>query len=178
MASSASSKLQLELMADGENAGNWGSKTNTNLTILETAVSGVVSITVSSPTTTLSVTNFTEADAHNAVWILTGTLTANTDLVIPAKERVFDVVNNVTLGSYTLTLKPSGGTGISLTSGEKTRVYCTGSTAGRANLAPGTAAGDLVQLDADAKLPAVDGSQLTGIGAGAPGFIMLNNGVL
>ena len=35
MASTHSDQLRLELQADGENSGNWGSKTNTNLELIE-----------------------------------------------------------------------------------------------------------------------------------------------
>ena len=40
MASSYSSDLKLELMATGENAGTWGTKTNTNLNLVQQAVAG------------------------------------------------------------------------------------------------------------------------------------------
>ena len=41
MASTFSSKLRFELIADGEKAGTWGSITNTNLgTLIETAIAG------------------------------------------------------------------------------------------------------------------------------------------
>ena len=40
MASSYSSDLKLELMVTGENAGTWGDKTNTNLNLIQQAISG------------------------------------------------------------------------------------------------------------------------------------------
>ena len=44
-----------ELMTTGENAGTWGTKTNTNIQILEEAVNGVVSVSVASADQTLSI---------------------------------------------------------------------------------------------------------------------------
>ena len=38
MASSYSSDLKLELMATGENAGTWGTKTNNNLNLVQQSV--------------------------------------------------------------------------------------------------------------------------------------------
>ena len=40
MASTFSTDLKLELMATGENAGIWGTKTNTNLQLAEQAIAG------------------------------------------------------------------------------------------------------------------------------------------
>jgi len=53
MASSYSTDLSLELVATGEKAGLWGSITNTNLKLLQQAVSGYVEVTLSTGTTTL-----------------------------------------------------------------------------------------------------------------------------
>ena len=39
---SSYSDLGIELMATGENAGTWGTKTNTNLQIVEKAIAGYV----------------------------------------------------------------------------------------------------------------------------------------
>ena len=46
MASTFSTDLKLELMATGENAGTWGTKTNTNLNLVQQAVAGYESISV------------------------------------------------------------------------------------------------------------------------------------
>ena len=54
MASSYSTDLSLELVATGEKAGLWGTITNTNLQLLQQAVSGYVEVTLSTGTTTLS----------------------------------------------------------------------------------------------------------------------------
>ena len=52
------SDLGIELMATGENAGTWGTKTNTNLQIVEKAVAGYVEQAVTSGgTTALSITD-------------------------------------------------------------------------------------------------------------------------
>ena len=47
--------LGTELMTTGENAGNWGTKTNVNLQIIEQIAGGYVEQAISSTTTTLSV---------------------------------------------------------------------------------------------------------------------------
>ena len=74
--------LGIEKMATGENAGTWGTKTNTNLEIIEKAVAGYVEQAVTSGgTTALSITDgdATESTsvARHAVIKLTGTITGN-----------------------------------------------------------------------------------------------------
>ena len=49
--------LGVELMATGENAGTWGSKTNTNLQIVEQIAGGYEEQAISGTTTTLSVSD-------------------------------------------------------------------------------------------------------------------------
>ena len=46
-----------ELMATGENAGTWGTKTNTNIQILEEAINGYVSQALTSSGTAVSYTH-------------------------------------------------------------------------------------------------------------------------
>ena len=50
MASTFSTDLKLELMATGENAGTWGTKTNTNLNLVQQAIAGSESISVTNTT--------------------------------------------------------------------------------------------------------------------------------
>ena len=49
--------LGTELMTTGENAGTWGSTTNTNLQIIEQLAGGYVEQSVTSTPTTLSVSD-------------------------------------------------------------------------------------------------------------------------
>ena len=51
MASTYSSDLKLELMATGENAGTWGTKTNNNLNLVQQAIGGFEQVTVGSGAT-------------------------------------------------------------------------------------------------------------------------------
>ena len=46
MASSYSTDLKLELMVTGENAGTWGDKTNTNLNLVQQAIAGYESVSL------------------------------------------------------------------------------------------------------------------------------------
>ena len=129
MASTYSSTLNLELQASGENSGTWGTITNNNLTKLESAVKGYVSVAIASTTDSLTATDGTTADeTSNAIIKLTGTLTGNTTMQCEAVESWYIVDNAATMGTYTLGFKPAGGTATNLVASSKHILYSDGST--------------------------------------------------
>jgi len=129
MASTYSSTLNLELQASGENSGTWGTITNNNLTKVESAVKGYVSVAIASTTDSLSATDGTTADEQsNAIIKLTGTLTGNTTMQCEAVENWYIVDNAATMGTYTLGFKPAGGTATNLVAASKHILYSDGST--------------------------------------------------
>ena len=83
MASTFSTDLKLELMATGENAGTWGTKTNTNLNLIQQAIAGFQSIDVAAADVTLVMTDASISNARNMVLKFTGTLTANRTVNLP-----------------------------------------------------------------------------------------------
>jgi hypothetical protein len=128
MPSTYSSSLKLELIADGEQAGTWGDTTNKNLgTLLEQAITGVVTITMTDADYTLSNLNGLSDEARNAVIIATGTNTALRNIVAPLVPKEYTVVNNTT-GGYAVTIGASTGTVVTVGNGVTQNVYCDGST--------------------------------------------------
>jgi len=113
MSSTYSTNLALELIGTGDQAGNWGSTTNTNLgTLLEQAISGYVTQAVATGTdTTLAMTNGASATARNMFIELTGTGGASTNLIVPANKKLYFIYNNST---GAVTVKVSGQTGVSV----------------------------------------------------------------
>jgi len=127
MASSYSSDLKLELMVTGEDSGTWGDKTNQNWQLIQQAVTGYQSISLTSTTTTLAMTNATISNARNMVLELTGTLTGNSTVQLPSGiEKLYFVKDSTTHGAYTLTFKVASGTGFDLTSGKIYGAYSDG----------------------------------------------------
>jgi len=107
-----------ELMTTGENAGTWGSKTNTNIQILEEKIAGYVAVSANSDQT-LSLTDGSTGDSiRNAIIAFTGTLSANRTITVPAIEQVW-IMDNQTAGAYTLTVKASGQTGVTWAATDK-----------------------------------------------------------
>ena len=119
------SDLGIELMATGENAGTWGTKTNTNLQIVEKAIGGYVEKAITSGgTTQLTITDgdTTESDsvARHAVIKLTGTISGNSIVTVPDSIEKVYIVTNGTSGAYTVQFKTASGTGITFGVSEKT----------------------------------------------------------
>src|SRR6056300_700275 len=128
MASTYSDRLKLELQGTGENAGTWGDKTNNNLDVVDAFVAGYLSKDVSgSSNVTLTTANASAtAEASNKVIELTGTLTGNITVFIPAKENNYYIYNN-TAGSYMVNVAATGhgANSATIAQGAKTLVYCT-----------------------------------------------------
>lgn len=123
-----SSDLKLSIQATGENAGTWGSITNSNLYVIQQAIAGYQSLAVNATTgLTLTFTDGVISTGKNAVINLTGTLSGNVNVVVPdAIEKTYLVNNQVTMGAFTLTFKTSSGTGIKLAQGNRYVIYADG----------------------------------------------------
>jgi len=119
MSSTYSPNLKIELIGTGDQAGNWGSTTNTNLgTLLEQAISGYVTQAVATGTdTTITIPNGASGVARNMFIELTGTGGASTNLVVPANKKLYFIYNNTSSGQ--VTVKVSGQTGVSVPNGSK-----------------------------------------------------------
>ena len=129
--STYSSNLKIELMSTGENAGTWGNITNTNLgTALEQAVVGLGNPDfVADANLTITITNSNAAQAARALVLNVtsafGSLTATRELVVPTSQKQYIVQNN-TAGGQSITVKTSGGTGITVPNGRKAHLYVDG----------------------------------------------------
>ena len=126
--------LGVEKMATGENAGTWGTKTNTNLEILEQIAGGYIaqSIAGGAGTTTLSVSDgSTGAAMATKVIDLTGTITGNRIVTIPDGTEMQYVIKNSTSGAYTVQIKGASdsGSGYTFAATKKTTalIYMDGS---------------------------------------------------
>jgi|SRR5210317_289906 len=127
MASTYSSDLKLELMATGENAGTWGTKTNTNLELVQQAIAGYQAIDVASSDVTLVMSNASISNARNMVLNFTGTLSGNRTVNIPDSiEKFYILKDGTTHSGNTLTFKTTSGTGFELDEGKIHAAYSDG----------------------------------------------------
>jgi hypothetical protein len=128
--STYSTNLKIELQATGENSGTWGTITNTNLgTALEQAIVGYGNPEyLSDATLTISLSDSNAAQTARAL-VLNVTsvlsLTVTRELVVPTIQKQYIVQNNTT-GGQSITVKTSGGTGITVPNGRKAHLYVDG----------------------------------------------------
>jgi len=110
--------LGVELQATGENAGTWGTKTNTNLQIIEQISGGYIakSIAGGAQTTALAVSDGSAgAELAHRMIEFTGTITGNQIVTIPLDVQTFYFLRNSTSGAYTVQFKYASGSGDSFT---------------------------------------------------------------
>jgi hypothetical protein len=110
--------LGVELQATGENAGTWGTKTNTNLQLLEQIIGGFTqqSIAGGAQTTALTVNDgSTGATLAHRMIEFTGSISGNQIVTIPNDVQTFYFLRNSTSGSFTVQFKYATGSGDSFT---------------------------------------------------------------
>jgi len=140
--------LGIEKQATGENAGTWGTKTNTNLDIIEQISGGYTTQAVSdSGDTTLSVSDgSTGATLAHRVLEFTGSLTASRNVTIPLDVQNFYILKNATSGSQNVVFKYVSGSGTSATvaNGKTVIAYAKADDGTNPNIATVSLASDLV----------------------------------
>ena len=173
MASTYSSNFKLEKMVTGANANTWGTNTNNNLDVLDAFGAGYLSKSVAgSANITLSTANADPAaESSNKNIELTGALTGDIVVFIPATESQYTFFNNTT-GSQTLTIAATGHTanGVVITQGAKSTVYCDGASNYNVEISSSTDLGSLTGT-----LPQVSGANLTNLNASNVASGTLNN---
>jgi len=124
MPSTYSTSLGLELIGNGEQAGTWGTTTNSNLgTLIEQAIAGVESITLTGGDYTLTDYNGLPDQARNAVLVFGGLLAAPCNVIAPAVEKTYIVRN---FSNATVTVKTSGGNGVAIANAASEVIFCDG----------------------------------------------------
>ena len=106
--------LGVEKMVTGENAGTWGTKTNTNLQIIEQLTGGYLSTSIAGGAgdTALDVDDGAlTGTACNRVIELTGAITGARGATIPLDVENWYIVKNSTTNANTVTFKYASGSG-------------------------------------------------------------------
>ena len=117
--------LGVEKMATGENAGTWGTKTNTNLEIIEQISGGYKVQTLNTAGAGANTTTLSKADGSTGATVATRVIimgavspqaiTGNKILTMPVLTENFYLIKNSTSGAYTVQLKAASGSGATVT---------------------------------------------------------------
>jgi len=140
--------LGIELQATGENAGTWGTKTNTNLQIFEQIAGGYTAVNFATDADiTLSVSDgSTGAALAHRVLEFTGTITASRNVTIPLDVQTFYILKNSTSGSQNVVFKYASGSGTTATvaNGKTIIAYAQADDATNPNITAVEFGGDVV----------------------------------
>ena len=132
MPSSYSPSLRIELIAPGEQAGTWGTTTNTNLgTLVEDAISGYVSVAVASANQAFTALNGAADQSRNAIINLTTSTSADFAIYAPPESKQYTIKN---ASSFTATIYNStalgnttaAGAGVAIPAGKTMTVWSEG----------------------------------------------------
>lgn len=121
MADTPSSILLLRLQSTGSNTNLWGGYLNTALSTIERASKGYQALAVTGDAT-ISWTNYSASNDGSVAFLkLTGSLSSAATLTFPSYQHELAVWNAT---GAAVTIKCSGGTGVSIPNGMRTRIYC------------------------------------------------------
>ena len=92
MASSYTSRIALELQADGENPNSWGDILNNNvIQLVDDAVAAYTSVTLSSTDYALTTNDGATNQASSAMLEIVGTVSSDSNLIIPGVSKFYIV---------------------------------------------------------------------------------------
>jgi hypothetical protein len=131
MASTYTLNTGIELIANGEQSGTWGTTTNVNLEIIDRLTNGVGAITLSGTTHTLTTTDGTLSDGQFKVLVFGGSPSGtNTVTISPNdQDKQYFILNSS--GQSVILTQGSGGN-VTIANGKSAIVFADGGGAGAA----------------------------------------------
>ena len=126
MASTYTANTGIEKIGSGEQAGTWGTTTNTNFDIIDDALNGVLSLTISG-NTTLTSSDGTASNGHHKILLLAGSPSGAFNLTIdPNDQQKYYFINNGTGQTATVLQGGGSGTTVTIATGTSAIVYADG----------------------------------------------------
>ncbi len=127
---SYSNNLRIELIATGDQAGQWGNTTNTNLgTIIEDSIAGYRTVSVASATYALTALDGASDEARNAILRITTVFANNFTVFAPPVSKQYTIFNDTI---YTATIRnatvangttPTAGSAVVINAGQTAAVW-------------------------------------------------------
>jgi hypothetical protein len=129
MASTYTVNTGIELIANGEQSGTWGTTTNVNLEIIDRLTNGVGAITLSGTTHTLTTTDGTLSDGQFKVLVFGGSPSGtNTVTISPNdQDKQYFILNS---SGQSVVLTQGSGGNVTIANGKSAIVFADGGGAG------------------------------------------------
>jgi hypothetical protein len=125
MPSTYTNNLGIQKPGSGEQSGTWGDTVNTNSDIIDVAINGVLSLSLSGTSSTLITSDGTLSNGQYKVLVLTGSPSGTHTITIsPSDAQKFYLVHNTTAQSVVFT-QGSGGD-VTVAASDSSIIYSTG----------------------------------------------------
>ena len=131
MASSYTLNTGIEKPATGEQAGTWGTTTNTNFDIIDRALNGVGAITLSGTTHTLTTSDGSLSDGMFKVLVLGGSPSGTNTITVSPNDadKLYFVLNS---SGQSATFSQGSGANVTVANGKSAVIFCDGAGSGAA----------------------------------------------
>ncbi len=125
MASSYTTRTGIEKPATGEQSGTWGDTTNLNFDIIDTALNGVVTLSLSGTSSNLTTTDGTVSDGMNKMIVCAGSPSGTHTITVAPNtaEKVYFVTNS---SGESVIFSQGSGANVTVANGESRIIHCDG----------------------------------------------------
>ncbi len=170
--------LRLKEIATGDEAGTWGTSTNTNLELIGEAFSfGTEAITTNADTHTTTIADGSTDPGRSLYLKYTGTLdSACTITIAPNTVSKMWFIENGTTGSQNIIISQGSGANITIPAGDTKLIYSDGAGSGAA-MVDAFASLNVVDLKVEDDLTVTDDATVGGT-LGVTGVVTANAGVV
>lgn len=131
MASSYTTRTGIEKPATGEQSGTWGDTTNLNFDIIDTALNGVVTLSLSGTSSSLTTTDGTVSDGMNKLIVCGGSPSGTHTITIAPNdaEKIYFVTNDT---NQSVVFSQGSGANVTVATGESRIISADGAGGGAA----------------------------------------------
>ncbi len=131
MPSTYTNNLGIQKPGTGEQSGSWGDTVNTNSDILDVGINGVLSLSLSGTSSTLTTSDGVVSNGQYKALVLTGTPSGTHTITISPNDaqKIYFVYNTT---AQTVIFTQGSGGNVTLLAGDSTIIYANGAGAGSA----------------------------------------------
>jgi len=137
----------IKKIATGDESGTWGTSTNTNFDIIDRLTNGVVNITLTGATETVTTSDGTISDGMSKVLVFGGTPGVAVTVTIAPNDaqKVYFIKNN---SGQTITISQGSGSTVDILDTSSSIVYCdgTGAAASVVEITAGSSATNTIDI--------------------------------